>query len=61
MWKLELSTGIIKLELSDTFKTHAYEMEGIDFWDLRGRGLGVMHIFGNFMQVREKALLNYDP
>jgi hypothetical protein len=35
-------------------------MEGITFWDLRDKGLGVMHLFGNFMQAKEKAIHNYD-
>jgi len=61
VWRLELESGIINLELSDSYLFHDYEMEGLDFWDLRDRGLGVMHMFGNFMQFREKSLRNYDP
>eukprot|EP01036_Dinobryon_divergens_P032344 gene32343-41908_t len=36
-------------------------MEGLDFWDLSHIKMGVMHLFGNFMQIREKAVRNYDP
>lgn len=76
VWKLELKTGSLTLELSDAYKKHDYEMEGITFWDLSngnvvvgdsssGGGsaldLGLLHIFGNFMSLREKSLRNYKP
>jgi len=61
VWKLNLDTGALDKVVSDPYNFHEYEMEGITFWDLRDRGLGVMHIFGNFMQVREKAIRNYTP
>lgn len=61
VWRVDMSTGGINLELSDEYEHHVYEMEGIDFWDLRSKGLGVLHMFGNFMQLREKCLRNYKP
>jgi hypothetical protein len=36
-------------------------MEGLTFWDLRDQNLGVMHMFGNFMQLKEKCLRSYSP
>lgn len=42
------------------YPNHEYEMEGLDFWDLTDRGLGVMHMYGNFMQVKEKAIHHYE-
>jgi hypothetical protein len=61
VWKIDLVSVNLTLELSDSFRNHDYEMEGLDFWDLTEKGLGVMHMFGNFMQVKEKSLRNYKP
>ena len=62
IWKMNLQSGKVTFVLSDPiFEEFAYEMEGIDFWDLRDKGLGVMHVFGNFMTMRKKSVKNYDP
>ena len=62
IWKMNLQSGKVLFVLSDPiFENFAYEMEGIDFWDLRHKGLGVMHVFGNFMTMRKKSVKNYDP
>ena len=62
IWKMNLQSGKVTFILSDPiFEKFAYEMEGIDFWDLRDKGLGVMHVFGNFMTMREKSIKNYNP
>ena len=62
IWKMNLQSGKVTFVLSDPiFEKFAYEMEGIDFWDLREKGLGVMHVFGNFMTMREKSIKNYNP
>ena len=59
VYKLNISSGELTLVLSDTYRKHDYEMEGLDFWDLTPQGMGEMHMFGNFMQAKEKALHNY--
>lgn len=61
VWKVNLSTLELQWVLDDKYRNHEYEMEGLDFWDLRDRGLGVMHMYGNFMQLKEKAIHNYEP
>lgn len=61
VWKLNLQTGSLDKVLTDGYPTHLYEMEGLTFWDLREKGLGVMHMYGNFMQVREKSVRSFSP
>ena len=61
VWKINLDTLSMEFVLADDYKNHEYEMEGIDFFDLTDKGLGVMHLYGNFMQLKEKALHNYKP
>ena len=62
IWKINIATGVVSFALSDPiFDKYDYEMEGIDFWDLRDKGFGVMHVFGNFMKVTEKSVISYDP
>lgn len=64
VFRVDVVTGLIELVLSDAYDRNiypAYEMEGLDFWDLRSRGLGMMHLFGNFMEFKEKSIHNYDP
>ena len=60
IYKIDMKTGNIEFVLSDAYNHHQYEMEGIDFYDLQEEGLGVMHLYGNFMSV-EKQIRNYDP
>ena len=60
VYKIDMKTGSIEYVLSDSYDHHQYEMEGIDFYDLREKGLGYMHLYGNFMSV-EKQIRNYDP
>ena len=60
--KVDMSTGETSFVLSDDYiDKHLYEMEGLTFWDLESydRNLGTMHFFGNFMEVKEKAIRNY--
>ena len=59
VYRLVLETGLIDMAVSDKYDHHDYEMEGITFWDLEGHGYGTMHIFGNFMQLREKSIHSY--
>ena len=59
VYRLILKTGVIDVAVSDKYKHHDYEMEGITFWNLEDNGYGTMHIFGNFMQLREKAIHSY--
>ena len=59
VWKLVLDTSELTLEVSDDYNKHDYEMEGITFWDLEEEGLGTMHMFGNFMEVKEKSIHSY--
>lgn len=64
IWRINVQSGEVEFILSDLYNRSVYpeyEMEGLDFWDLSNRGLGVMHMFGNFMEGREKAVHNYDP
>jgi hypothetical protein len=59
---MDITTGNFSLVLSDSiYDKYDYEMEGLDFWDLSAKGLGTMHMFGNFMQVHEKGIDSYDP
>lgn len=37
------------------------QMEGLTFWDLTDKNLGVMHMSGNFMSVTEKSIRSYKP
>ena len=62
--KIDVTTGETTFVLSDDYiEKHLYEMEGLTFWDLeerqQGPGLGTMHLFGNFMEVKEKAIRNF--
>mmetsp|Transcript_26004 Transcript_26004/g.43847 ORF Transcript_26004/g.43847 Transcript_26004/m.43847 type:complete len:92 (-) Transcript_26004:155-430(-) len=65
VYKIDVSTGETSFVLSDDYiEKHLYEMEGLTFWDLEeqgggGEGLGTMHLFGNFMEVKEKAIRNF--
>ena len=59
VYKLNTTSGDLVLILSDSYRKHDYEMEGLDFWDLSSLDMGQMHMFGNFMQAKEKALHNY--
>ena len=61
--KLNLATKELTKVLSDNelFRKHEYEMEGIDFWDLRDRGLGLLHVYGNYMSLEEKGIRSFDP
>lgn len=62
VYQMNLQTGDIQFVLSDMpYENHIYEMEGLTFWDLRKKGLGVMHMYGNFMTVKEKGLRNFTP
>ncbi len=62
IWKINITTGKVEFVFSDPiFDKYAYEMEGMDFWDLKDKGLGVMHVFGNFMKVTEKSIKSYNP
>ncbi len=61
IYSFNLTSSELKLELSDEMRNHAYEMEGLDFWDLTDKGLGVMHMYGNFMQLKEKSIRSYKP
>lgn len=42
--QVDISSGALTKELSDSYNHHDYEMEGLDFWDLTDKGLGVMHM-----------------
>jgi len=61
IWKVNIATGELSFVLSDVYNHHEYEMEGLDFWDLREQKHGVMHMYGNFMQAVEKCIRSYDP
>jgi len=61
IWKVNIATGELSFVLSDLYDHHEYEMEGLDFWDLRDKNHGVMHMYGNFMQAIEKCIRSYDP
>lgn len=62
VWKLNLQSLDISRVLSayNGEKKWMWEMEGIDFWDLSDRGLGVMHMYGNYMGAF-KSVYNYNP
>lgn len=61
VYRLNLETLDISRVLSDVDdKPWVYEMEGIDFWDKSASGLGIMHIYGNFMGA-EKTVHNFNP
>lgn len=64
VYKIDLLSGDVTFILSDEYNTtvpHVYEMEGITFWDLRKHrpDLGVMHLFGNFMSIKEKSIRSF--
>jgi hypothetical protein len=65
VYKIDVTTGETSFVLSDDYiEKHLYEMEGLTFWDLESEGygsegLGTMHLFGNFMEVKEKAIRNF--
>ena len=63
VYKIDLKSGDVSFVLSDDYENrpHEYEMEGITFWDLREHNpaFGVMHLFGNFMTVKEKGIRSY--
>lgn len=62
IYKMDITTGDLSFVLSDMpYQKHIYEMEGLTFWDLQHLGLGVMHMYGNFMTVREKSIRSYSP
>lgn len=42
--KLDRTQGQLTQVLSDVYPNHEYEMEGLDFWDLTEKGLGMMHM-----------------
>lgn len=62
VWRFDMNTHTIELALTDLYENrlHEYEMEGITFWDL-DNGLGLMHMYGNFMEVKEKSIHNFSP
>ena len=66
VYKIDVTEGTTTFVLSDDYiEKHLYEMEGLTFWDLEEfkemneEGLGTMHLFGNFMEVKEKAIRNF--
>jgi hypothetical protein len=61
VYQLNMQTNETSFVLSDEYDHHEMEMEGLTFWDLRSRGLGVMHLYGNFETVREKGIHNFEP
>jgi hypothetical protein len=65
VYKIDVSTGDVSFVLSDDYehRPHEYEMEDITFWDLRDHtpAFGVMHLYGNFMTVKEKGVRSYTP
>ena len=62
VYRFDVVTGESEFILSDDYdkRRHEYEMEGLTFWDL-GEGVdgGQMHMFGNFMEVKEKSIHSY--
>jgi hypothetical protein len=65
VYKVDVHSGDVSFVLSDDYekRPHEYEMEGITFWDLRDHkpDFGVMHMFGNFMTVKEKGIRSFTP
>eukprot|EP00599_Poterioochromonas_sp_BG-1_P003664 CAMPEP_0173148778 /NCGR_PEP_ID=MMETSP1105-20130129/9930_1 /TAXON_ID=2985 /ORGANISM="Ochromonas sp., Strain BG-1" /LENGTH=196 /DNA_ID=CAMNT_0014063513 /DNA_START=207 /DNA_END=797 /DNA_ORIENTATION=+ len=62
IYKLNMQTNETSFVLSDEpYDHHEMEMEGLTFWDLRSRGLGVMHMYGNFETLREKSIHSFNP
>jgi len=65
VYKFNIKTGDVEFVLSDNdnyvIDGYYYEMEGLTFWDLSEDGLGVMHMYGNFMNAREKAIHSFQP
>lgn len=64
IYTINLNTGDVQYILSDnyTHRPHSeYEMEGLTFWDLRQNqpNFGIMHMFGNFMTIKEKGIHSY--
>lgn len=65
IYRINVTTGVSDFVFSDNesylIDNYYYEMEGLTFWDLSADGLGVMHMYGNFMNVREKAIHSFSP
>lgn len=61
IYKMNLQSKEVSFVLSDQYRKYEYEMEGLTFWDLTHKGLGVMHMYGNFMEIKEKGIRNYKP
>jgi hypothetical protein len=61
VYMLNMQTNETSYVVSDDPLYSIYEMEGLTFWDLTARGLGVMHLYGNFDTVKEKSIHNFDP
>jgi len=67
IYVMDVASGVVSFVLSDPNRyygrlyEHIYEMEGIDGWDLRSEGLGVLHVYGNFMEVKEKGIHSFEP
>ena len=64
IYKIDINSGISEFVFNDDNNylpdEYYYEMEGLTFWDLSNDGLGLMHMYGNFMNAREKAVHNFD-
>lgn len=64
VFRLDITTGVAEFVLQDddnyVIDGYYYEMEGLTFWDLYDTGHGVMHMYGNFMNAREKAIHSYE-
>jgi hypothetical protein len=62
VYKFDINTGAtVQFILNDAYSHHKYEMEGITFMDLEDKGLGTMHLYGNFELLREKSIHNFSP
>lgn len=65
VYKFDVDSGMCSFVLSDNqnyvIDNYYYEMEGLTFWDLTADGLGVMHVYGNFMNARKKAIHSFSP
>ena len=58
--RVNIDTGDVEFVLEDNeYAHHVYEAEGITFMDLEDRGLGTMHLFGNFQTLEEKSIHNF--
>lgn len=64
IFKIDIKTGICEFAFSDDqnyiIDKYYYEMEGLTFWDLYNTGKGVAHVYGNFMNIREKAIHSFE-